>query len=165
MSLTFRTTHLLIAVAFLGVALVESEHSLVRAAAGRSDTQDRQKNADSPRSVWNGEYTDEQAKRGAPLYSAFCASCHGSELTGGEMAPALVGGEFMSNWNGVTLGDLFERIRVSMPQNDPGSLSRKQNADVLAYVLSSNKFPAGATELAAETEILKQVRFEASKPQ
>src|SRR3989442_10485004 len=102
MSITFRTVHLLTtAVAFLAVALVESEHSIVRAAAGRPDTQATQK-ADGSRSVWDGVYSDEQAKRGAPLYSQYCASCHGPELMGGEMAPALAGGDFSSNWNGLT---------------------------------------------------------------
>ncbi|MBI3490784.1 MAG: cytochrome c [Acidobacteria bacterium] len=151
--------------ALVGVGLVESEHSIVRAAARRPDTQQTQKKADSSPSVWDGVYTDEQAKRGAPLYSQYCASCHGPELTGGEMAPALAGGDFSSNWNGLTLGDLFERMRVSMPQNDPGGLSRQQNADILAYMLSSSKFPAGTTELARDTEVLKQIRFLSLKPQ
>ena len=77
--------------------MIESEHSIVRAAAGRPDVQDTQKKADGSLSVWDGVYTDEQAKRGTPLYSQFCASCHGPDLTGGEMAPALAGGDFSSN--------------------------------------------------------------------
>jgi hypothetical protein len=81
------------------------------------------------------------------------------------MAPPLAGAEFGANWNGLTLGDLFERMRMSMPQNDPGSLSRQQNADVLAYRLGYGDFPAGNTELPRETEVLKQIRFEALKPQ
>jgi len=166
MRITFRTTPLLIAaVALLGVAVVQSEHSIVRAAAGPPGMQDAQQKADGSRSVWDGMYTDEQATRGATLYSQFCASCHGATLGGGEMAPALVGGDFSSNWNGLTLGDLFERMRTSMPQNDPGGLSRQQNADILAYMLSSNKFPAGTTELARDTEVLKQIRFQSLKPQ
>jgi hypothetical protein len=51
-----------------------------------------------------------------------------------------------------------------MPQDDPGRLSRQENADVLAYLLSFNKFPAGKVELAHDTEILKQIRIEAAKP-
>jgi len=165
MMITCRTTHLLmIAVALFGGALIESELSIVRAAAGRP-VQDTQKKADGSMSEWDGVYTDEQAKRGAPLYSQFGASCHGPDLTGGEMAPALAGADFSSNWNGLTLGDLFERMRTSMPQNDPGGLSRQQNADILAYMLSSNKFPAGTTELGRDTEALKQIRFQSLKPQ
>ena len=119
--------------------------------------------AQTTKSVWDGVYTQDQANRGKDLYSGQCASCHGPELTGGEMAPALAGGDFMSDWNGLTVGDLFERIRVSMPQNAPGSLSGQQNADILAFLLSSNKFPAGAEELAKEGMILKTIKFEDKK--
>jgi mono/diheme cytochrome c family protein len=122
--------------------------------------------AESPgRSVWDGVYTAGQAKRGETLYADNCASCHGSALGGGESAPPLAGGEFFANWNGLTLGDLFDRIRVSMPADRPGKLSREQNADVLAFILSVNQFPAGQTELEHRTEFLKQIGFEAEKPQ
>jgi S-disulfanyl-L-cysteine oxidoreductase SoxD len=120
--------------------------------------------AQSSRSVWDGVYTPEQAQRGAALYAAECASCHGAALNGGESAPALTGGEFFSNWNGLTLGDLFERIRVSMPADNPGKLSREQDADILAFMLSMNQFPPGKTELEHRTEVLKQIRFESAKP-
>jgi S-disulfanyl-L-cysteine oxidoreductase SoxD len=116
------------------------------------------------RSVWDGVYTAEQAKRGEALYANNCASCHGSALGGGESAPPLTGGEFFANWNGLTLGDLFDRIRVSMPADRPGKLGREQNADVLAFMLSVNQFPAGKTELEHQSEVLKQIRFEAEKP-
>jgi len=115
------------------------------------------------KSVWDGVYTEEQAKRGQQGYSEQCASCHGPELTGGEMAPALAGGEFLAGWDGLTVGDLFERIRISMPQNSPGSLSGAQNADILAFVLASNKFPVGTTDLAKDAMILKTIKFEAKK--
>src|SRR3984893_5314784 len=116
------------------------------------------------KSIWDGIYTEEQATRGKGLYSQECASCHGGELTGGEMAPPLAGGEFMAGWDGLTVGDLFERVRISMPQNAPGSLSGQQNADILAFVFSSNKFPAGETEMPREAGILKTIKFEVKKP-
>jgi mono/diheme cytochrome c family protein len=114
-------------------------------------------------SVWDGVFAEEQSKRGQALYAKECAACHGTELSGGEEAPPLSGGAFMSNWSGLTLGELFERIRVSMPEGRAGSLSRQQNADILAYLLSFNQFPAGKTELQKDTELLKQIRFEAQK--
>jgi quinoprotein glucose dehydrogenase len=116
------------------------------------------------KSVWDGAYTEAQAARGKDLYSKECGSCHGPELTGGEMAPGLAGGEFLAGWDGLTLGDLFERIRISMPQNAPGSLPNQTNADILAFMLASNKFPAGQTELPKEAMILKTIKFEAKKP-
>jgi S-disulfanyl-L-cysteine oxidoreductase SoxD len=119
--------------------------------------------AQPTKSVWDGVYTEEQANRGKQGYSEQCASCHGPELTGGEMAPALAGGEFLAGWDGLTVGDLFERIRISMPQNAPGSLSGAQNADILAFMLASNKFPVGQTELAKDAMVLKTIKFEAKK--
>jgi len=115
-------------------------------------------------SIWDGVYTEEQATRGKAMYAQECASCHGTELTGGEMAPPLAGGEFLAGWDGLTIGDLFERIRISMPQNSPGSLSGQQNADILSFMFSVSKFPAGTTELPKEAGILKQIKFEVKKP-
>jgi len=120
--------------------------------------------AQTSRSVWDGVYTPGQARQGAALYANECASCHGTALTGGESAPPLTGGEFFSNWDGLTLGDLFERIRTTMPADHPGKLTREQDADVLAFVLSVNRFPEGKIELDHRTEVLKQIRLEATKP-
>jgi mono/diheme cytochrome c family protein len=119
--------------------------------------------AQTTRSVWDGVYTTDQAKRGQELYAKQCASCHGDDLSGGESAPPLTGVAFLANWTGLTVGDLFERTRVSMPQNDPGKLSRQQNADIVAYMLSMNRFPAGKAELEKDTDVLKQIRLDAEK--
>jgi mono/diheme cytochrome c family protein len=118
---------------------------------------------DATRSVWDGVYTEEQASRGQGLYNQHCASCHADTLTGGEMSPPLAGGDFLANWNGLTLGELFDRIRTTMPQNKPGKLSREVNADITAFILSFNKFPAGKTELPHATEFLKEIRIESEK--
>jgi mono/diheme cytochrome c family protein len=120
--------------------------------------------AQESKSQWDGVYTEEQAKRGEALYAQNCASCHGPDLAGGEMAPGLTGGEFAANWNDLTLGDLFERMRISMPQNAPGSLSRQQNADILAFILHKSAVPAGKTELPTQTEMLQQYKFLAQNP-
>ena len=118
---------------------------------------------EATRSVWDGVYTEEQAGRGKPLYNQHCASCHADTLMGGEMSPPLVGGDFLSNWNSLTLGELFERIRTTMPQNKAGKLTREVNADIPAYILSVNKFPAGKTELPHSAEFLKEIRIESEK--
>lgn len=116
------------------------------------------------RTIWDGVYTNEQAKRGEAIYRRECGACHGDVLTGGESAPPLTGGGFQANWNGLTLGDLFDRIRKTMPLTAPGRLTRQQGADVLAFMLSINKFPAGKTELYRQTEMLREIRFETKKP-
>ncbi len=115
------------------------------------------------RSVWDGVFTEDQASRGGALYKKYCASCHGVTLNGGESAPPLAGGAFLSNWNGLTLGDLFDRIRKTMPQSSPGKITRQETSDILAHMLSVNKFPSGKTELYRQTEMLKGIRFETSK--
>jgi S-disulfanyl-L-cysteine oxidoreductase SoxD len=119
--------------------------------------------AQAPRSLWDGIYTQEQAKRGEAAYVEKCARCHGAQLIGGDMNPPLVGPEFLSLWNTKTVGDLFDRIRTTMPQDKPGSVTRQQDADIVAYLLNENKFPAGKTELESQTELLKQIQFDAFK--
>jgi hypothetical protein len=52
-----------------------------------------------------------------------------------------------------------------MPLDKPGSLSRQQNADLLAFLLKANQWPAGATELSRELSGLKQIRIQSSKPE
>ena len=116
-------------------------------------------------SVWDGVYTEDQAKRGEDFYQKDCSTCHGDRLNGTGEAPALSGGKFLSNWNGLTLGDLFERIRKTMPQDKPERVPRREKADVLAYILNFNKFPAGKNELRNQAEWLKQIQFEETKPE
>jgi|SRR5215510_1643268 len=118
---------------------------------------------EASRSVWDGVYTEEQARRGAALYGRDCASCHGTDLTGADEVPALSGPAFLANWDGLTVGDLSERVRRTMPPNKPGQLNRQQTTDILSHVLSVNGFPAAKTELEPKTELLKQIRIEASK--
>jgi S-disulfanyl-L-cysteine oxidoreductase SoxD len=117
------------------------------------------------RSVWDGVYTADQATRGQARYKQLCSSCHGEMLEGGESSPPLAGGEFLSNWNTLSVGDLFDRTRSTMPQNKPGSLTREANAEILAYLLSANQFPAGKEALPQASEVLKEIRIEAVKPE
>jgi cytochrome c len=139
--------------AVLVLAVIDLPLGMLRAQAPAAES----------RSVWEGVYTEEQAKRGETIYSKECAACHGAMLTGGESAPPLTGGAFLANWNGLTMGDLFDRIRKTMPQSNPGRLTRQQDADILAFMLSVNKFPSGKTELYRQSEMLKEIRFESAK--
>ncbi len=116
------------------------------------------------RSVWDGVYTEEQATRGKEIYRAGCVTCHGETLAGAGPATPLTGQLFSSNWNGVSLGDMIERVRLTMPLNAPGTYTRQQYADVLAFVLHANKFPAGKTELSKQTEVLNEIKFLSEKP-
>jgi mono/diheme cytochrome c family protein len=102
-------------------------------------------------------FTAEQATRGSEVYQQQCASCHGAALGGVEAAPPLTGSQFASSWTGVPVADLFERIRLSMPLDKPGTLGRQQTADLVAYILDFNKAPAGQTELPGDAEVLKSI--------
>ena len=116
------------------------------------------------RTVWDGVYTDEQATRGEALYGEHCIRCHGASLQGnGEGANPLTGATFKSTWNGVSIGAMFDRVRLSMPQDKPGTLTRQQVADLLAFILRANKFPAGKSELVRQTDMLNAILFESEK--
>jgi mono/diheme cytochrome c family protein len=116
------------------------------------------------RNVWDGVYSADQAAQGKALYADKCATCHGADLTGAEMAPPLVGPTFMGDWAGLSADDLFTRIHATMPANDPGSLSNTQVAQALAYILSVNQFPAGSTALPTDDAGLSQISVTAEKP-
>jgi mono/diheme cytochrome c family protein len=120
--------------------------------------------AQGQKTTWDKVYTAEQAARGEKLYAENCAACHGDALGGVEMAPPLAGDVFNSNWEGVALSDLFERMRTSMPQNKPGALSRAQNADILAHMLKVGNFPAGDVALDGQAGALAQIKFVTYKP-
>lgn len=119
--------------------------------------------AEQSKSVWDGVFTQEQADRGAAAYKTACSECHGNDLGGDGFAPALTGSEFMGNWNELSVGDLFERIRISMPPSGPDSVTPAQKADIVAHLLNSSKFPAGSAPLAAETAALKAIKIEMKK--
>lgn len=118
---------------------------------------------DSPKTTWDGAYTADQAKRGEALFSQSCSSCHGADLKGAD-APSLTGSDFNTGWNTMTLDDLFERVRTTMPADGPGSLQRQQYADIIAFILSKDGFPAGQTEVSTENPVLKNVKIVVQKP-
>ena len=111
-------------------------------------------------SVSSGVYTADQAKRGQTVYVDVCSKCHLEDLSGGKDSPPLVGNEFLSGWKGKTVGAFFDEVRMTMPFDAPGSLKAEQYADLVAYLFSANKFPAGAKELAADPAPLQEIKFE-----
>lgn len=103
-----------------------------------------------------GVYSDKQAERGEAVYKASCLECHvPSDYTGDAFTAKFVGG---------TAFDMFEGIRSSMPQNNPGSLSNQQYADLVAYLFKLNGLPARETEMSIEKDSLKAIKVEAKPP-
>jgi polar amino acid transport system substrate-binding protein len=119
--------------------------------------------AQSAKSVRDGVYNEAQAARGRVAYSQICFECHGRDLTGDVETRPLIGDEFTTNWSEGNLLRLFDRIRITMPADKAGTLSRQQVADILAFILQSNTFPAGKDELTTRSEILAQIKFEIPK--
>jgi mono/diheme cytochrome c family protein len=112
-------------------------------------------------SVWDGVYTEAQARRGEQRYLELCSVCHGQDLGGIEESPGLKRGTFIYNWDGESVGILFQRIRKTMPLTEPSSVSRKIKADILAYIMEENNFPPGDMELPYQTQKLNQINWEA----
>jgi mono/diheme cytochrome c family protein len=119
--------------------------------------------AEQNKTVWDGVFSKDQATRGEAVYKTACAECHGNDLMGDGFAPALGGAEFMGNWNDLSVGDLFERIRISMPPSGPSSITPAQKADIVAHIMNLNKWPAGTVELEPKTDVLKQIKIEQKK--
>ena len=115
------------------------------------------------RSAGEGVYTQQQAARGQALYGEECAKCHGENLSGGDDSPELAGASFMASWKGKKVSDLFTLMSKTMPTDDPGHLSTRQYADLTAFILSSNGFPAGAKDLPNDAAALNDIVIEARK--
>ena len=113
--------------------------------------------AQGSKTAKDGIYTEAQAARGKKLYVTSCAACHQEGLQGADLAPPLKGEDFLLPWASLTVNDLFERVAKTMPGDSPGSLSPEVDADIVAYLLQQNKYPAGNEELKADTAALKAV--------
>ena len=113
----------------------------------------------SGQTIWSGVFTAAQAKRGEAIAGRRCATCHNGDLAGGQDGPPLVGSDVLRAWSGTSAGDLFDRIRTTMPADAPQSLPPQDAADLVAFILSQNKCPAGDKELPSDMETLKQIQI------
>jgi len=115
------------------------------------------------KSIWDGVYTEAQATRGGETYKKSCIRCHLETLKGKDDAAPLTGPDFMDSYKNKLVNALYNKIRTSMPDDDPGSLTDAQVADVIAYIFQFNKFPAGKDELPTDTAKLKLIKIEPAK--
>jgi mono/diheme cytochrome c family protein len=100
----------------------------------------------------SGVYTAEQAARGMETYNSICLSCHSLAEQSGT--------NFSKKWVGFPLWDLFDYLSVNMPQSDPGTLTPKEYAQVVAYMLKFNGMPAGKEEVPTDTVSLKKIKVD-----
>ena len=119
--------------------------------------------AQAPHSASEGVYTADQATKGDAVYKEPCAACHGDNLEGSGPMPPLAGKDFLANWQGKSVGDLFEKTSTSMPATAPGTLTPEQATNLMAYLLSVGKYPAGATPLPDKADALKGITIDAPK--
>jgi S-disulfanyl-L-cysteine oxidoreductase SoxD len=110
-------------------------------------------------STRDGVYTTEQAQQGKNLYQNQCGMCHGDALEGQGQNSPLAGGEFLSKWTDQTVADLMMKTITMMPATDPGTMTPKETAQVIAYILSANKFPAGKKDLPTDPQSLEAIRI------
>jgi mono/diheme cytochrome c family protein len=110
------------------------------------------------KTIWDGVFTDEQRRAGAQAATAACSSCHGEGLAG-DIAPPVVGSEFLAAWSGKTVGELYEKVQTTMPADSPGTLRPQQAADMVAYILYLNDARAGENRLEPERAALNQIKI------
>lgn len=84
-------------------------------------------------------YSEEQSERGRELFGEICSECH--------YVSELRGPSFQYTWRRRSVGDLFEYIAESMPEDRPGTLDALEYADLLAYILHLNGVAAGGEDL------------------
>lgn len=110
--------------------------------------------------IWEGVFTEEQVERGEEAYMSSCAVCHGEDLVGVDAeTPTLTEPAFRWSWQQKTIGEKFDRMRETMPLNEPGGLEDQTYADITAYILHFNGYPAGETELEPDLERLGQIEI------
>ena len=150
-------------VAVWGVCVYRATVSSAAASAPQQPVPSATPATSAGATVWTGVYNAAQAKRGEASSIQKCVICHGEELLGGE-APGLVGPDFLGHWYTQSAWDLFDRIKTTMPATTPGTLSAQESADLLAYMLSVNGFPAGEKELPSDKAALSQIRITERAP-
>jgi mono/diheme cytochrome c family protein len=110
-----------------------------------------------------GVYAAEQATKGEAIYKEQCAACHGDNLEGSGPMPPLAGNDFLANWKGKNLGDLFEKVQATMPATAPGTMTADQTVETLAFMLKVGKYPAGTAPLEGKMEALLPIAIDAPK--
>ncbi len=100
-----------------------------------------------PRTINDAIYSKAQAEIGAQLYKEHCLICHDKKY----FRPVL------KAWDGRSLEVFFTVMSASMPESNPGALLEKEYVDILAYILSLGRYPAGDTELDYKDGALNEI--------
>ena len=109
---------------------------------------------DSVISTRRGVYTTTQARRGQETFAQVCARCHQAEAFEGNL---------LLSWSGTRVRTLYDLVQRTMPEDRPGSLTRQQYADILAYLFELNGLPPGTRDLSPEPNELGRILIEGSR--
>ena len=100
-----------------------------------------------PRTINDAIYSKAQAETGEQLYKEHCLTCHDKKY----FRPVL------KAWDGRSLEVFITVMSASMPESNPGALLEKEYVDILAYILSLGRYPAGDTELDYKDGALNEI--------
>lgn len=128
--------------------------SLVFAVSSRAAAQPQEPvstAAPEERSILDGVYTARQARRGERWFVQVCEQCHRMR----DFRSA----QFHERWAGQSVGDLLQFMQYTMPPENPGALSTDRYADVLAFFLAANDYPAGEEEIPADAASVMDMRM------
>ena len=97
-------------------------------------------NAQAPTKTTNDKvYSAAQAERGKKTFGEKCSGCHEPSRFSGDT--------FHEAWDDKPLKEIWDIASGTMPEDNPGSLKQQEYADIIAYFLSLNEYPAGDGEL------------------
>src|SRR4029078_686281 len=113
---------------------------------------------ETTKTTWDAVSAKGKAAKGEGIYKEKCEKCHGADAAGAD-APSLADSGFAGDWDGLTVAQLFDRTRSSMPQDAPQSMSREETVNIIAYLLSKNNFPAGDGDLSERGEMLGTIKY------
>jgi len=82
-------------------------------------------------------FSEAQVQEGKQVYDLNCASCHGVNLEGAAVIPALSDATFASKWSEAPL-EQFARDLQRMPPGNQGAISEGHYRQLVAYILSNN---------------------------
>lgn len=103
----------------------------------------------------DGVYTAAQAERGKKAFTSSCTTCHDTDRFSGA--------SFAEAWTDKPLKEIWDVASGTMPEDNPGSLKQQEYADIIAYFLSLNEYPAGDTELAPGAGPMANIKVEKKK--
>lgn len=92
-----------------------------------------------------------QLDLGEQWFRSVCLECHAVR--------GLDDDDFRLKWGGRNAYDLFERIRSTMPQSNPGTLSQATYLAIVAYLMKLNGMPVGARRVSSDSTALTSIRL------